>query len=59
MSASDRRVRPARANGIEMIVATQIRRPCNRTPGRVVSVSVTFVAAIKGKNDLVEYLKSL
>lgn len=39
-------VGPACTNGIEMIAATRIRRPCNSKPGRVISISVTLLAAI-------------
>ena len=42
----NRRVDPARTNGIEMIAATRIRRPCNSKSVRVISISVTLVAAI-------------
>ena len=33
-------------NGIDTIAATRIRRPCNRNPGRAISLSVVLVAAI-------------
>ena len=41
---SNNRVSTARTN--EMIAATRIRRPCNSRPGRIISLSVTLVAAI-------------
>ena len=42
---SDSRVNPACKNGIEMIAAMRIRRPCNSKAGRVISLSVTLAAA--------------
>lgn len=51
MSARSR-VSPARTNGIEMIAATRIRRPCNGSFFKSGLVA-------QEKNDLVEYLKSL
>ena len=55
MSVTRDRVGPARTNGLEMIDATQIRRPCNSKPGRVISSGLVA----QEKNDLIEYLRSL
>jgi hypothetical protein len=47
LTRSDNRVNPgARTNGIEIIAATRIRRPCNSNPRRVRSLLVTLAAAI-------------
>ena len=47
MSArSDSRGSQVRANVIQMIAATPIRRPCNSRPRRIISLSVTVVAAL-------------
>jgi hypothetical protein len=49
---SDNRLNPARANGIEIIAETRIRRPCN-------TGFFKSGPAAQEKSDLVEYLKSL